>query len=143
MEVAKRYNVGYTTGVYDLFHVGHLNILKRAKEMCDYLIVGVSTDELVMSYKHKTPVIPFEERLAIVGAIRYVDQVVPQITMDKLDAWKELKFDVMFHGDEWKGSELYNEYEEQFAKIGVCIEYLPHTSGISSSMIRDVINQKR
>lgn len=143
MEIMKKYKVGYTTGVYDLFHVGHLNILKRAKEMCDCLIVGVSTDELVIDYKHKTPVIPFEERLAIIEAIRYVDRVVPQVNMDKLEAWKELKFDVMFHGDEWKGTELYNKYEEEFAKVGVYIEYLPHTAGVSSSMIRDFINQKK
>lgn len=140
MNRIKKYQVGYTTGVYDLFHIGHLNILKRAKDLCEYLIVGVSTDELVMSYKHRMPVIPFEERQAIVKALRYVDKVVPQVTMDKLEAWKELKFDVMFHGSEWKGTELYNRYEEEFAKVGVCIEYLPHTDGISSSMLRDFIN---
>ncbi len=132
----KKYKIGYTTGVYDLFHIGHLNILKRAKDLCDYLIVGVSTDELVESYKNKIPVIPFAERIAIVEAIRYVDKVVPQTSMDKLDAWKELHFDVMFHGDDWKNSTMYNEYEKQFADIGVTLVFLPHTQGTSSSEIK-------
>ena len=129
--------IGYTTGVYDMFHIGHLNILKRAKEKCDYLIVGVSTDECVESYKHHTPVIPYEQRAAIVAAIKYVDEVVPQETMDKTEFLKKRHFDVMFHGDEWKGTELYNRYEEEFAKHGARIEYLPHTDGISSSMLRE------
>ena len=95
----KHYKVGYTTGVYDLFHIGHLNIIKRAKELCDYLIVGVSTDEVVENYKHKSPIIPFEERIAIIEAIKYVDKVVPQVSMDKYEAWKQYKFDAIFHGD--------------------------------------------
>lgn len=107
-----KYKVGYTTGVFDLFHIGHLNILKNAKARCDFLIVGVSTDELVLSYKFKTPVIPFHERLEIVKAVRYVDKVVPQVTMDKLDAWKKYHFDVVFHGSDWKGSELYEDIEK-------------------------------
>ncbi len=131
----KKYKIGYTTGVYDLFHIGHLNILKRAKEQCDYLIVGVSTDELVQSYKNKTPVIPFDERIAIVEAIRYVDKVVPQTSMDKLAAWNELHFDAMFHGDDWKNSTMYDEYEKQFADVGVTLVFLPHTQGTSSTEI--------
>lgn len=131
----KKYKIGYTTGVFDLFHIGHLNILKRAKEQCECLIVGVSTDELVRMYKHKNPVIPFDERLAIVEAIKYVDQVVPQTCMDKLKAWKELHYDVMFHGDDWKHSPMYNEYEKQFAKVGVSLVFLPHTQGTSSTEI--------
>ena len=127
--------IGYTTGVFDMFHIGHLNILRRAKEKCDYLIVGVSTDEMVQSYKHKVPIIPFEQRCAIVKAIRYVDEVVPQMSMDKLAFLKERHFDVMFLGDEWKGTELYNRYEEEFPKYGACIEYLSHTEGISSSLV--------
>lgn len=133
--------IGYTTGVYDMFHIGHLNILRRAKEQCDFLIVGVSTDELVESYKHKLPVIPFEQRMAIVESIRYVDKVIPQISMDKFSAWQELHFNVMFHGDEWKGTELYNKYECDFAQVGVKIVYLSHTEGISSSKLREKIKQ--
>lgn len=129
--------IGYTTGVYDMFHIGHLNILRRAKERCDYLIVGVSTDECVESYKHHSTVIPYEQRAAIVAAIRYVDEVVPQTTMDKLEFLKHRHFDVMFHGDEWKGTELYNKYEKEFAQYGARIEYLKHTEGISSTMLRE------
>ena len=95
--------IGYTTGVFDMFHIGHLNILKRAKEQCDYLIVGVSTDELVQSYKNKLPIIPYAERSAIVEAIKYVDKVVPQKNRDKIAAFNEFKFNKMFVGDDWKG----------------------------------------
>ena len=133
--------VGFTSGVFDMFHIGHLNILRRAKEQCDYLIVGVSTDETVQSYKHKIPVIPCEQRAAIVGALKYVDEVVPQTTMDKMEMWKSKHFDVMFHGDEWRGTDLYNRYEEEFEKVGVRIVYLPHTEGISSSILREKIKK--
>ncbi|MDE6468321.1 MAG: adenylyltransferase/cytidyltransferase family protein [Muribaculaceae bacterium] len=133
----KKYKVGYTTGVFDMFHIGHLNILRRAKEQCEYLIVGVSTDEVVESYKHHQPVIPYIDRAAIVEAIKYVDKVVPQETMDKFDAWQSLQFNVMFHGSEWKGTELYNNYERRFSEVGVEIVYLPHTDGISSTMLRE------
>ena len=138
----KKYKVGYTTGVFDLFHIGHLNILKQAKERCDYLIVGVSTDEVVFSYKHKTPIIPFDERIAIVKAIRYVDEVVPQTSMDKLEAWKKLKFDVLFHGNDWKGSKMYNEVEKALEKEGVAVVYLEHTEGISSTQIAERLKSK-
>lgn len=131
--------VGYTSGVFDMFHIGHLNILKHAKEQCDYLIVGVSTDEAVESYKHRTPIIPFEQRAEIIEALKYVDEVIPQTTMDKLEMWKLKHFDIMFHGDEWRGTDLYNRYESEFEKIGVQIIYLPHTDGISSSLLREKI----
>lgn len=133
--------IGYTTGVYDMFHIGHLNILKRAKEQCDYLIVGVSTDELVQDYKGKKPIIPFEERLAIVQAIKYVDQVVPQTTMDKMQAWKKLHFDVMFHGSDWKGSNMYNKLIEQFREVGADVIFLPHTEGVSSTLLSEVLHK--
>jgi len=133
----KRYKVGYTTGVFDMFHIGHLNIIQKAKEYCDFLIVGVSTDELVQSYKNKTPVIPFEDRAKIVGALKYVDKVVPQLTMDKLDAWENLKFNAIFHGDDWKGSSMYSDIETKFKELGVELVYFPYTKGISSTMLRD------
>lgn len=129
--------IGYTTGVFDMFHIGHLNILRRAKKHCDYLIVGVSTDELVQSYKHHMPVIPYEQRAAIVEAIKYVDKVVPQTTMDKIDAWQNLHFNVMFHGSEWKGTELYNMIERKLAEVDVRVEYLEPTLGISSTLLRE------
>ena len=131
----KRYKIGYTTGVFDMFHVGHLNILRRAKEQCDYLIVGVSTDELVKTYKNKTPIVSFKERVEIVEAIKYVDEVVPQLNMDKFSAWEKLKFDVIFHGDDWKNSNLYNECEKQLSSVGVDVVFLPHTDGVSSTLL--------
>lgn len=136
-----KYKVGYTTGVFDMFHIGHLNILKKAKENCDYLIVGVSTDEVVQTYKHKTPIIPFEERIAIVEAIKYVDKVVPQTTMDKMVAWEELHFDALFHGSDWKNSTMYNELEEVLEKVGVDVVFLPHTEGVSSTMLSEKLQE--
>lgn len=137
----KKYKVGYTTGVFDMFHIGHLNILRNAKELCEYLIVGVSTDDLVKSYKHKNPVIPFEERMAIVESIKYVDKVVPQISMDKFAAWEDIRFDAIFHGDDWKGSSMYNEVERKLNEVGVDTVFLPHTSGTSSTMLKDVLQK--
>lgn len=131
--------IGYTTGVFDMFHIGHLNLLCRAKDLCDYLIVGVSTDECVESYKHHVPMIPYEQRAAIVAAIRFVDEVVPQETMNKTEFLKQRHFDIMFHGDEWKDTALYKKYEEEFAAYGARIVYLPHTEGISSSILREKI----
>jgi glycerol-3-phosphate cytidylyltransferase len=132
---------GYTTGVFDMFHIGHLNILKRAKQYCDYLIVGVSTDELCYEYKHKNPVIPFQERKEILEAIKYVDEVVPQENRDKYDAWKRLQFDVMFVGDDWKGTELFVRLEREFAEVGVKIIYFPYTQGTNSTMLREKLTK--
>lgn len=137
----KRYKIGYTTGVFDMFHIGHLNVLRNAKDQCDYLIVGVSTDDLVKSYKHKTPIIPFEERLAIINSIKYVDQVVPQTSMDKFAAWEQLRFDVIFHGDDWKGSDMYNEIEKKLNDVGVDMVFLPHTQGTSSTMLQRTLQK--
>ena len=131
--------VGYTTGVFDMFHIGHLNILRKAKEKCDYLIVGVSTDELCSSYKGKLPIIPFEERKAIVEAIKYVDEVRPQEDRDKFAAWQRIGFDIMFVGDDWKGKPLFAELEKRFLDVGVTIEYFPYTQGTSSTILREKI----
>ena len=136
----KKYKIGYTTGVFDMFHIGHLNILKRAKEQCEHLIVGVSTDELVETYKHKKSIIPFAERIEIVRSIRYVDEVFPQVSLDKFDAWKELKFNALFHGSDWKNSDMYNKIIEQFSKVGVDVVFLPHTEGVSSTLLSEVLH---
>ena len=134
--------IGYTTGVFDLFHVGHLNMLKNAKSMCDKLIVGVTTDELV-AYKHKKAVIPFEERIEIVRNIKCVDAVVAQDSMDKFEMWKKLKFDVMFVGDDWYNTKKWNAYEEQFKEVGVKIVYFPYYKGTSSTLINQTLEQLR
>lgn len=135
--------IGYTTGVFDMFHIGHLNILRRAKEQCDFLIVGVSTDELVKHDKNKTPIIPFENRCAIVEAIRYVDKVVPQPNKNKLKAWEKYHYNKMFVGSDWKGTDFWNRLEEQFKPLGVDIVYLDHTDGISSTILRDRLNVRK
>ena len=134
--------IGYTTGVFDLFHIGHLNMLKNAKAMCDKLIVGVTTDELVL-YKGKHAVIPWEERMEIVRNIKYVDSVIPQDSMDKFEAWKHLKFDLMFVGDDWYNTDKWNAYEEQFKTVGVRIIYFPYYKGTSSSLINETLMRLR
>ena len=132
--------IGYTTGVFDMFHIGHLNILRRAKEQCDFLIVGVSTDELVRHDKNKTPIIPFADRCAIVEAIKYVDKVVPQEDKNKFAAWEKYHFNKMFVGSDWKGTDTWRNFETQSSPVGVEIVYLDHTDGISSTILRDRIN---
>ena len=136
----KKYNIGYTTGVFDMFHIGHLNILKKAKEQCEYLIVGVTTDELV-SYKNKTAIISHYERMEIIKSIKYVDQVVSQENMDKMAAWKKYKFDVMFVGSDWQGTQKWNEFEKMFNEIGVDIVYFPYTQGTSSTILREALHK--
>lgn len=134
--------VGYTTGVYDLFHIGHLNLLRNAKGMCDKLIVGVTSDELV-SYKNKSAIIPFQERMEILRGIKYVDAVIPQESMDKFEAWEKIKFDVMFVGDDWYKTEKWEQIEKKFQAVGVRIIYFPYTKGTSSTLINDVLNKLR
>ena len=134
--------IGYTAGVYDLFHIGHLNLLRNARSMCDHLIVGVTTDELT-AYKYKTTVIPFKERLEILRAIRDVDTVVPQYDMDKMAAWKKLKFDVMFVGDDWYATPKWEQLEKDFKKVRVKIVYIPYTKGTSSTLINEILLEKR
>lgn len=135
--------IGYTTGVFDMFHIGHLNLLRRAREQCDFLIVEVSTDELVREYKHKNPVIPFSERLEIVRAIRYVDGAIPQTSHDKKKAWDEIHFDMLFHGTDWKGSELYEKIGRDMDAVGARIVWIPHTDGISSSDLERRLGERK
>ena len=134
--------IGYTTGVFDLFHIGHLNLLKNAKGMCDKLIVGVTVDELVQ-YKGKSALIPFEDRIEIVRACKYVDAAVPQYDMDKLKACKELGASMLFVGDDWYGTEKWNHYEAQFREEGIQIIYFPYTRGVSSTAISNALKQVR
>lgn len=133
----KKYKIGYTTGVFDMFHIGHLNILSRAKDLCDFLIVGVTTDELCFERKNKYPVIKEENRMKIVAAIRYADKVVKQDNMDKLFAVKNFGCDVVFVGSDWKGTPQWNEYEKEFSEAGCDVVYLPHTDGINSTLLRE------
>lgn len=136
----KKYEIGYTTGVFDMLHVGHLNILRRAKEQCNFLIVGVSTDELVKEYKGKSPIIPFSERLEMVAALQCVDMVVPQRDRDKFAAWENYKFNAMFVGDDWKGNELFLEIEKRLNNEGVKVIYFPYTKNTSSTILREKLN---
>jgi len=130
--------IGYTAGVFDLFHVGHLNLLINAKALCDQLIVGISTDDLV-SYKNKTPVIPFQERLEIVRSCQYVDATIPQESIDKYDAWEKLKFDVLFVGSDWYKTDSWEKTEEKFNEVGVRVVYFPYTVSTSSTLINKTL----
>ncbi len=134
--------VGYTSGVYDLFHIGHLNLLKNAKGLCDKLIVGVTSDELV-AYKNKKAIIPHQERMEIVRNIKHVDSVVPQNDMDKFKMWQRLKFDVMFVGDDWFETEKWQDLDAQFKEVGVKIIYFPYTKGTSSTLINQTLKDLR
>ena len=131
--------IGYTSGVFDLFHIGHLNILKRAKQNCDYLIVSVSTDELVRQEKKAKLIIPFEERMEIVRSIKYVDEAIPQLSYDKLEAWRVLEFHKIFVGDDWKDTKRWNALDIEFKKLNVEVIYLPYTRHISSTRIKKII----
>lgn len=131
--------VGYAAGAFDLFHIGHLNILKHAKSQCDYLIAGVVSDEMLELTKGVSPVIPLAERLAIVSSIGYVDQAVAETVPDKLDMWRELRFDVFFKGDDWRGTEKGLRLEREFAKVGVEVVYFPYTMTTSSTQLRKAL----
>lgn len=130
--------IGYTTGVYDLLHVGHLNLLRNAKAMCDKLIVGVTIDELV-AYKNKRAVIPFEERIELVRSLKFVDVAVPQTSMDKMDAYDRYAFNLMFVGDDWYKDDKWKNYEQQFKSVKVRIIYFPYTKGTSSTLINETL----
>ncbi len=135
--------IGYTTGVFDLFHVGHVRLLRNARTLCDRLIVGVSTDELVMEYKNKRPVISYNERLEIVSSVQYVDVAVPQHNHDKMEAWQRFKFHKMFVGDDWFKSEKWKELDKEFEGIGVDIIYFPYTQSTSSTLINKTLQDLR
>ena len=132
--------VGYTAGVYDLFHIGHLNLLRNAKKHCDKLIVGVTTDELVQ-YKGKKPVITLSERMEIVKAIRYVDEVVVQDDLDKVKAWDKYHYDILFVGSDWQGTDKWNKYEAQLKEKGAKVIYLPYTKTTSSTLLTNVLKE--
>ena len=136
----KKYKIGYTTGVFDLFHIGHLNILRKAKASCDFLIVGVTSDELV-AYKNKRAVIPFEERIEIIKSIKFVDKAVAQENMNKMEAWNKYKFNVMFVGSDWKDTDKWNKLETDFESVGVKIQYFEYTQNTSSTLLKEALGK--
>lgn len=132
--------IGYTAGAFDTFHVGHLNLLRRAKEHCDFLIVGVTSDELILRTKGHLPIISLEDRMKILSAIRYVDKVVVQDDLDKVAAWEKYHYDVLFSGDDWKGTERWKGYEDELKKRGAEVVYFSYTKEISSTKIKEMIS---
>lgn len=137
----KKKIIGYTAGVFDLFHIGHLNIIRKAKEHCDYLIVGVTTDEETFRLKNKTPVIPYEERKEIIKALKYVDEVYKESNSNKLHVWEELKYDLIVKGDDWKGRKKWVNYEKEFAKLDVKVQYFEYTKGTSSTILAKTLEK--
>jgi glycerol-3-phosphate cytidylyltransferase len=133
--------LGYTTGVFDMLHIGHLRILERSKSHCDELVVGVTTDELCSQVKKVQPVIPFDERIEIVRALRFVDRVVPQESMDKLAAWRQIGFHRVFVGSDWQGTEKWNQLEREFEVLGVKVVYFPYTEHTSSTILRSTLRK--
>jgi len=131
--------IGYTQGTFDMFHIGHLNLIKNAKRHCDYLVVGVNSDDLVESYKNKRPIIPLDERVEIMRAIKYVDEVIVTNTLDKKEIWEKVRFNEIYIGDDWKGNKRWSDTEKELAKYGVDVVYLPHTDGISTTIINEKI----
>ena len=129
--------IGFTAGTFDMFHIGHLNLLKNAKSRCDYLIVGVNSDQLVEEYKKKKAVVPLDERMEIIRAIRYVDEVMRIDSLDKVVSWKKKHYDLLFIGDDWKGNPRWIKTEEEMQKYGVKVVYLPHTEGTTSTLLRE------
>ena len=138
----KKEVIGYTAGVYDLFHIGHLNLLKNAKGLCDKLVVGVTVDELV-TYKGKRAIIPFEDRIEIIRNIKFVDAAIPQYDMDKLSVCKKLGATILFVGDDWYGTDKWKKYEKEAEKVGIKIVYFPYTKGVSSTKISQALGYVR
>lgn len=133
--------VGYVPGAWDMFHIGHLNILKRAREHVDWLVVGVVTDEALVDMKGRPPVITLDERMAIVEALRFVDEVVVDFSLNKLEVWESVKFDVLFKGTDWKGTPRGDQLEADMASVGVKVHYFPYTVHTSSTMLREFISR--
>lgn len=138
----KKKIIGFTDGVYDMFHVGHLNMIREAKKRCDYLIVGVHADEIVENYKHRKTVINEDDRREIIAALKDVDEAVINRTRDKMTLWDKHRFDVIFIGDDWKGTERWNNFEKILAEVGVRVEYIPYTKGISTTQIRQQLGEE-
>lgn len=139
----KKYKIGYTQGTFDLFHIGHLNILKKSKELCDYLIVGVNSDDLVRDYKNKNAIISEKDRLEIIKSIKYVDDAFLVNTLDKKEILKNHEFNVILIGDDWKRSKRWQETKKEFHKLHIDVIFLPYTQGISSSIIRKELNNEK
>ncbi|GHH19511.1 adenylyltransferase/cytidyltransferase family protein [Streptomyces lanatus] len=135
-----RQRLGYAPGVFDLFHVGHLNVLRRARGHCDRLIAGVCSDDLVVRLKGRPPVVPLAERLQIVRSVRHVDEAFVATVDDKIEIWKEVGFDVIFKGDDWLGSDVWTTLETEFARVGVEVVYFPYTEHTSSTLLRDALH---
>ncbi len=138
----KKFKIGYTQGVYDMFHIGHLNLINRAKEQCEYLIVGVNSDKLVQAYKHKETVIKEVDRAEIVRNLKSVDECIIVDTLDKLQINEQIHFDAIFIGSDWYGNPRWMQTKEDLAKLGVEVVFLPHTEGVSSTMLRTEMSHK-
>ena len=136
----KKYKRGFTVGTFDMFHVGHLNMIREAKKHCEHLIVGVHSDEWVMQCKSRPTVIPYDDRAEIVAAIRYVDEVVKNETRSKMEAWEKYHFDVAFIGDDWKNTEVWNRIEAELKEVGCDVIYIPYTKRISTTKLREQLS---
>ncbi|WP_448316638.1 adenylyltransferase/cytidyltransferase family protein [Streptomyces sp. CO7] len=130
--------IGYASGVFDLFHIGHLNLLRHAKAQCDHLVAGVLSDE-VATHKGHAPVVPLLERMEIVSAVKCVDETIADHTLEKMEAWRQVRFDKLFKGEDWKGTPRGEQWERDFARVGVEVVYLPYTMHVSSTSLRQLI----
>ena len=133
--------IGYTQGTFDMFHIGHLNLIKNAKRHCDYLVVGVNSDDLVESYKNKRPIIPLDERVEIMRAIKYVDEVIVTNTLDKKEIWEKVRFNEIYFGDDWKGNERWEKTGKEMEQLGAKLVFLPYTKDTSSTMLREKLKE--
>ncbi len=129
--------IGYTAGAFDMFHIGHLNVLKNARAQCDHLVVGVNSDKLIKTYKNKHVIIPIKERLEIVKAIEFVDQVLTVDSLDKIAIWNKIHFNKIFIGSDWRGSERWIETEKKLSRLEAKVVYLPYTTGTTSTLLRE------